>query len=264
MSTDETLDALAARLDEIALVPPPLPGAMGGGFTCICAVDPPVVGKVFRSDRASQTIMNYSTADFMVTTASSLVEFADLVEVMEVGREYLIYGVPLGGAVEGTITTNGRADKAGALPKTLEHFGFAKKSPGILCCDVDPPEGMRFDAAGAREAFLSAVPALTDYGSVWLPSSSSFIYREGEELRGLRGSRLYWGVLDASDIPRAGGVLFKRLWLAGHGWIRISEAGVPLERTLYDRAMLSPVQPDFCAGAYCEPPFSQRRGFTLG
>lgn len=67
-------------------------------------------------------------------------------------------------------------------------------------------------------------------------------------------------VADARDIPRALAVLHARLWLAGHGAVRVSDAGQPLLRSPIDLAMRSPVQPVFLR-AHLGPGLEQRKGF---
>ena len=70
-------------------------------------------------------------------------------------------------------------------------------------------------------------------------------------------------VADASDIERAGQVLFDRLWLAGHGYFKVSSAGTLLSRTLVDGSVYQPSRLDFVAGAVCKPPLVQERATLL-
>jgi hypothetical protein len=62
-------------------------------------------------------------------------------------------------------------------------------------------------------------------------------------------------VLNVADIPRYGELLFKRLWLAGHGYIALSGNGSVLIRTAIDSAVFSPERLDFVA-----PPVIQGTG----
>ena len=97
-----------------------------------------------------------------------------------------------------------------------------------------------------------ACPDLAKVARLWRASTTSYIYdKSGNELRGLTGQRLYVGVVDGADIPRAGEVLFKRLWLKGHGRIEISKSGAFLKRAPVDAAVFSPERLDFVAGAVC-------------
>ena len=65
-------------------------------------------------------------------------------------------------------------------------------------------------------------------------------------------------VQHAADIPRAGGVLIQRLWLAGLGRFDLSKSGALLDRTLFDHAVWQPERLDFCGGADCQPPLVQQ------
>ena len=51
------------------------------------------------------------------------------------------------------------------------------------------------------------------------------------------------------SIPRAGQVLFDRLWLAGFGRYEISKSGALLARTVMDATVFQPERLDFCGGA---------------
>jgi P4 family phage/plasmid primase-like protien len=73
----------------------------------------------------------------------------------------------------------------------------------------------------------------------------------GEELAGIKGQHVYLAVKNASDIKRAGDVLFKRAWLAGLGRIEIAQNGAQLVRGLIDAAVWQPSRLDFAAGAVC-------------
>ena len=66
-------------------------------------------------------------------------------------------------------------------------------------------------------------------------------------------------VQNAQDIHRAGEVLFKRLWLAGHGFYMISRVGTALERTIIDGSVWQTNRLDFAACSQCTPPLEQRR-----
>jgi hypothetical protein len=52
-------------------------------------------------------------------------------------------------------------------------------------------------------------------------------------------------------LPELADVLFKRMWLGGHGYIVISRAGSMLVRSIFDASVFSPERLDFVAGANC-------------
>jgi hypothetical protein len=90
-----------------------------------------------------------------------------------------------------------------------------------------------------------ACPALTEIGCVQATSTGAMILNEitSAVLRGHSGAHTIYLVTEASDVPRAMEVLHKRLWLAGHGWIKIAATGEMLERSAVDLAMRDSSQP---------------------
>ncbi len=176
----------------------------------------------------------------------------------------LVYGVPDQDECE--IVTEQEWQRLGRpsnpVPRTAEHFNWSD-GPGILMLDYDPADGVGALSQDALiEELRRAVPALAEVELLWWPSASSHIYDRdsGREVQGLRGQRIYIIVKDARDIPRAGKVIYDRLWLAGHGTFKISKSGSLLERNLIDALVWQPNRLDFAAGAACEDPLEQRRG----
>jgi len=144
--------------------------------------------------------------------------------------------------------------------RTRENFSWPV-GPGLFMLDYDPEKGTDPMTPEQLLAVIYEVaPGLEHAPHVLRPSASSFIYNAetGECLKGQGGLRVWFLVADAQDIPRAGAVLFKRLWLAGHGRIDVSRAGSMLVRALVDDAVWQPERLDFCGGAACEPPLVQR------
>lgn len=129
---------------------------------------------------------------------------------------------------------------------------------GILMLDFDY-KNTEFTKEMLLSLLTQVVPDLTTTAYVWWCSSSSYIYKDDELINGLRGQRVYVFVKNASDIERAGKVLFDRLWLIGEGYYEISKSGGFLERSLIDKSVFQPSRLDFAAGAVCEFPLSQRR-----
>ena len=134
--------------------------------------------------------------------------------------------------------------------------------PGVLMIDYDPPkDGPPLPREALLEILYGVIPGLREAPHVWAASASSCIYRTetGEVDRDVMGQRVYMFVSDASDIGRAGDVLDKRLWLAGHGRIELSSSGAMLERSIVDAAVWQPERLDFAGGAHCGPGLEQRR-----
>lgn len=158
-------------------------------------------------------------------------------------------GVGAIAVTEDTLKASGDAPKDQKTGLPLIGFGDGhlkhRPGPGVLVIDTD----------GVQETPVSvqlrtAVPGIEDYARVERPSSSSFIYdAQGKLLSGLLGLHTYYGVADATDIPRALTALHKRLVLSGFANFRVSEAGVILEYSAVDRQMRVPSQPVYAGAA---------------
>jgi hypothetical protein len=155
------------------------------------------------------------------------------------------------------------SDTSNLATRSKDHFKWPLAS-GIMVLDYDPrPNG----EALSRDDLLSiildeGINETNDPCFLWFPSSGSNITntKTNSEVIGLRGQRIYLLVKDASDIPRAGRVLFERLWLAGHGYYDLSRSGGLLNRSTVDKSVWGPCRLDFAAGAECSPPLKQCRG----
>jgi hypothetical protein len=189
--------------------------------------------------------------------------FAEFLQTLN-GTNALAYGVSK--HKEARVLFKGGVDseKGGDYPvitRTRKEFTWPE-GEGIFLYDYDPPkdgEAGRMSQDAVYRALLDACPGLKDAPAILWHSASSFIYNGDEQLRGEGGYRIYMRVKDASDIPRAGEVIFKRLWLAGHGWIRVTKNGSMVERAAVDSSVWDPERLDFAGGASCKAPLSQRR-----
>ncbi len=145
----------------------------------------------------------------------------------------------------------GRPDNA--LTRTNKHYRWGNHG-GVMMLDCD-------NKALSKADFIKAVNdviPLNETAYIWRPSSSSYIYSANEQVNGLTGQRLYIFVTNASDIARAGKILFERLWLNGHGYYEISKVGSYLSRSPIDDAVFQPSRLDFAAGSQCIKPLEQR------
>ena len=153
-----------------------------------------------------------------------------------------------------------RGQPVDAITRTKEHFAWPDGG-GVLMLDYDPESGSEpLSQAKLFETLAIVLPELANSACVWWCSSSSLIYNDQEQMHGIRGQRIYILVKDARDIPRAGKNLFNRLWLAGHGYIKISKAGSLLVRSIIDDSVWQTNRLDFASGANCIAPLEQRRG----
>lgn len=199
-----------------------------------------------------------------VCEVTTLSEFAELLTSLGPDQA-LIYGRPE--ADEISLTTKDDWERRGkprdVIPRTNETFSWPD-GPGILMLDYDPSDDGTEPLSPQEliDTIKSAAPGLSSAEMLTLPSASSWIENTetGELLQEQSGQRVYLMVEDARDIPRAGSVLFERLWLTGHGYMKVSSAGSLLSRSLIDEMVWQPSRLDFAAGAECEGPLVQDRG----
>ena len=138
------------------------------------------------------------------------------------------------------------ADRRGAgasdvpiVPRSNEAFK-RPNAPGIMIIDTDEEKSL----CEVLSKLHDACPALADVACVQASSTGARIFdASGVELKGNSGTHTIYLVKDASDIPRALEVLHKRLWLTGHGWIKLAETGEMMVRSAADLAMRVPSQP---------------------
>lgn len=189
---------------------------------------------------------------------SSAAQFADLLEGLD-HNQALAYGIA---PVErrnilSTKKWHAVGQPADTLCRTNKWFSWPA-GPGVLMLDFDF-HGVSRNGEETIRLITDALPELQSTAYIWWSSSSSYIYNGDIEVNGLRGQRLYIFVKDATDIPRAGQVLFDRLWLAGLGFYEVSKAGSLLQRCVIDGSVWQPSRLDFASGADCIAPLRQQR-----
>lgn len=144
---------------------------------------------------------------------------------------------------------------AGGVDRTAATLQYVP-APALITLDHDPsvwaPE--TYDSPRALHDVLTKLFPAAFEGAAWgaYDSSSSFIFRtDGSMHTGRKGFHLAFGIEDATKIEAFSDRLFKRLWLAGHGYIHRSKSGSALLRTLFDTKVVEPQQPLFAGGADC-------------
>ena len=151
------------------------------------------------------------------------------------GNKHLCAGLPRNGINVSAVTTKSKP-KPGAITRSDSDFEF-NQGTGIGLIDHDFAVGRpRLDAAQLL-ARLAAVLGwnLAEIPRVVYPSSSSHIEcADGTASTGLRGIHALLIVSDASDWPRSLDCIFRRLVIAGEGWIYIGTDGRQHLRTLVD------------------------------
>lgn len=208
--------------------------------------------------KASANMYMGEAQQVQVTTAN---DFANLLQSLS-DNQALCYGVAHVSNIRMLSLTEyeKQGKPADAITRTKDMMHWPTGG-GVLMLDYDPQDGRpALSKVQLLKTLTEVMPELEVSAYVWWLSSSSLIYNDQEQLHGIRGQRVYILVQDASDIPRAGAVLFNKLWLAGHGFYMISRAGTALERTIIDASVWQTNRLDFAAGAQCTPPLEQRRG----
>ena len=246
--------------------PPQLPTlGLTGVVSVFTSIVPTVLGKRFwRSAEKVEkaTSAHMTRGQIEVRDFSDVRGVVDLLNSITVSQA-LCSSVPKNGARNAAIVTKAELSaNPDALARTTDCFVFPPAQPGLLVLDYDPV-GEPLAKGALVQALKEICPAVVDTGVVWWCSSSSFIYDGDIPVQGLRGQRLYLMIRDVGDTERAGEVLFKRLWLGGHGRIEVSSSGQLLLRTLFDKSMFQAARLDFIGGAVCEAPLSQRRGLPI-
>ena len=175
--------------------------------------------------------------------------FAEFGPALAAANDHTAFGYGLHDATHGEAVKLAIAVKAnpanGILARTREYFDY-RPEPGVLMLDHDPnADGPAVSPEELRGLLAAVFPAFYDVAAWERGSLSAGVHRAGEAPRPGRGFHVYFPVVDASDIPRFGKVLFKRLWLAQYGFIAISGAGSFLVRTVIDGAVFDGERLDF-------------------
>lgn len=161
------------------------------------------------------------------------------------------------------------------ITRTKDNFGYPEGA-GVCLLDYDPRQGQ---AVLTEEEYVNILkevePALANCAMVISYSTSSGIYhrqpgpsdyelveidnpaygyvdlgaysenetiiaRVQKPVSGAGGLHLYLPISDGRQIERILDVIYKRLWIKGYGYIKVSASGQLLERTLVDAAVGSP------------------------
>ena len=156
---------------------------------------------------------------------------------------------------EGTPITAKDFPVEGGVDRTAKTLRYVNE-PAILTFDHDFNPRSTTTLTGPEDLhkiFCELLPGVFDgaaFGGYY--SSGSYIYDEaGNEKTGKRGFHLTYAVSDATLIPGATDIIFKRLWSKGYGYIAISRDGKALVRTPFDKKVVEPQQPLFAGGAHC-------------
>lgn len=151
------------------------------------------------------------------------------------------------------------------ISRTQENFAYSAEKQALLLIDFDT-KGMpdeikkRIVSHGSVEKILDSVfPEFARAAKITRNSTSSGLFNQetGQQYDRTGGVHIYVCVVDGSDIPRALKNIFKRLWIAGFGWIYVSESCRLLVRSIVDQAVSGPERLCFEGKPNIEPPLAQ-------
>lgn len=204
----------------------------------------------------TDTVAQMTKGKAVNVSITSIQQLADILDSLE-HNQAITWGIHASANAETLLLSSklyeeqGRPDNV--LTRTDKHYRWGNHG-GVMMLDCD-------DKTLSKADFIKAVNdviPLNETAHIWRPSSSSYIYNANEQVNGLTGQRLYVFVTDASDIARAGKILFERLWLNGDGYYEINKVGSYLSRSSIDAAVFQPSRLDFAAGSHCIKPLEQR------
>lgn len=212
-------------------------------FTKMTISNPAKAGKIFsklNGEIRKQTEGHYFEADAYLQSVDT---YEDLANAL---KTYCANSLILAGtSTHKFIKVKPKATASiGEVSRDAQSFPF-RVSPGLLLIDTDgadkrAPNGFKSIA----EQLHDAVPGLASYSMLQTSSTgANVISADGGVITGLTGVHTLFFIQDATDAPRALGVLHQRLWLAGHGYIEISKTGKAFDRSIVDLAMRESSQP---------------------
>jgi hypothetical protein len=147
-----------------------------------------------------------------------------------------------------------------AIARTRKYLKYPPGKMGVVLLDFDT-DGMPPELRGRDywEMICDVVPGLRNAERLVRASTSAGLYRTdtGGKTPGSDGLHVYVFIKDASDTRRFLNALHIRAWLKGCGWMKLSAIGVPLERSIVDRAIWGPEQSIYEADPELEPPLAQ-------
>ena len=232
-----------------------------GTITVLTSEQPKTLGKVFEMTADG---LKKSTSGEMTRATFEVVRFDGIEALAAIltscsTSQAITTSLPRNGSQSGLIVTRcAKSDNPCAIARTKADFGFPEGAAGVMILDYDPV-GKALSRDELWAIVREVVPTVESAGVLWWCSGSSFVYDRANELQGLRGQRLYICIVNLADTERAGLVLQKRLWLAGHGRIEVSKSGALLQRTPFDAAMAQAARVDFCGGSVCKGALRQLR-----
>lgn len=149
-----------------------------------------------------------------------------------------------------------------------------RSGPAILRIDIDtkrkdevaglyPEKPKEFKTPTQVEAALYEVfPEARGCGMIITDSSSARIKSGGKMIKGSGGFRIEIPVTDGTRIPDIIDHIHEACWAKGYGWTFVDRGGGIQHRSLADKALKSPHQPDYAAPE-CEGELRQDRRWLV-
>ena len=230
-------------------------------FTVISRIDGKPVSKVIKPD-GQGGITKTAVANISNGTMQRVVmpfgEFGPFFRSLK-SYQAIVHGVPInhGGDdyQEFSFGLVGQEDPPKKLSRSKKFLGYPTNTSCLCMFDHDPKPGQQALTPDELINLIREIVPDFAYCPTWSTgSTSSNIYdMAGNELSGEgAGFHLYFPFDNPANLPVFMDTLFKRLWLAGKGYIFVSKGGALLERTVFDAAVFSPERLDFVSGAICE------------
>jgi hypothetical protein len=136
-----------------------------------------------------------------------------------------------------------------AIARDHDHIRWKQGEPAVALFDYDPGQsGRPMTAQDLDAAYCQHLPGYSETARVLDPSSTFGICApDGKQLRGDGGWHTRLIVDDGSKIPAIGEFVHQAFWEAGLGYIKVSAAGIPLDRSPTDHHVQQAERLEFCA-----------------
>ena len=237
---------------------------MKAPFTVLTVTEPKHPGKSYWLDQGelrSCTEGRYGSGKARTVEAASAEQLREAWEGLT-ANDCILQGVA---SLPEVVVRAGASEQdqgaAGAPAVARSDKSFPRPSaPGIMVIDTDQEATI----AEVLRQLHEACPALQAVSCAQATSTGAMILDSatGEVLKGTTGTHTIYLVRDASDVPRALEMLHKRLWLAGHSWIKLAGTGNMMVRSAVDLAMSVSSQPLYVR-AHLGEGLEQRKVFEV-
>lgn len=147
------------------------------------------------------------------------------------------------------------------VSRTKKYFPFGDESNILFDLDLDDGENVRCENSEDVYKHLCTLdPQFATAEILIRPSSSSYIYKDGIEVKGAGSYHAYVKCSNVkSHLADYIDNLIDKSYECGLGYYKVSKAGSLLKRQIFDSAVFSPERIIFEAGMICEGAYSQNK-----